>query len=217
MKKIFFTIFFFLICGSVSAKELVSATLVRCEGHDTFVFLIEDSEVPITFLGIEYLESDYACNLLEGSTSILLEYDGNVVDEYGRNRTWIWIDEVLLQELIIRDGYGIVAGGEYKYTKELCKIQDGVIGRKIGIWENPIEKGLCGNIDYTLDDSNIIFEDIPSEIEKTPTEEITDSLEKLDNTLTDITDNNMDQIAKYYLYGFVILAFVVFAIKEIKK
>lgn len=217
MKKIFFLIIFFLFINTSAAKELVSGSFIRCEDNDTIIFNIEDEEKSFSLLGIQTLDSNYICNLLQNSINVLIEYDNAPIEEKGKTPVWFWVNEVLLQEIAIKEGVAKVLGDEYKYTKALCKIQDDAINLKKGIWELDKDKGLCATFDYSNAVNNIVFEETFEEAQKTPVEEISESLEKIDNTITNITDNNMDKIATFYLYGFLALAFLVFIIREIKK
>lgn len=212
MKKVFLIIIFFLFGSVVNASEVVSANFVRCDDNYTFVFSNNDIEEKYTFLGIDYEDSDYACSMLSSAKSILLEVPKeDYVDALGRKAAWIWIDEILLQEHLVEDASAKVNMEQGKYTLDLCFIQDDVIARKIGIWEKASDKGICAAIDYSTADGIIDF-DSPEIIISDKTIE---TLDKIDQKLTDFTDNK--DIQKYYVIIFIAFAFVVFLYKEFKS
>ena len=150
-------------------NEKIKVTFIRCVDGDTAVLKINGSNEKFRFLGVDTPESvhpakdveQYAkeaskntCDLLTNASSIKVEYDLNSdkKDKYNRNLAWIWIDDILLQELMISEGFARVAYvyGNYKYTDKLCSLQNNAISNNKGIWQYGYEVGYC----ETKDTSN---------------------------------------------------------------
>ena len=136
----------------------VSAEIVKfsdCVDGDTIKVVLKDKKVTVRLLAIDTPESvhptkevepygveasEYTCNLVMNTKKIELEYDGNSdkYDKYGRILAWVFVDNLLLQDEIVKKGYGKVAYlyGDYKYTKLLEEHQNQAIIDGIGIWSN---------------------------------------------------------------------------------
>lgn len=141
---------------SISTTDLEQdvVTLSRCVDGDTAVFIIEGVETTVRFLAIDTPEtvhptvgeeeggkvaSEYTCELLSNADVLYLEYEeGNKTDVYDRTLAWIFIDDELIQEKLVREGYGEVAYiyGDYKYTDLLYEAQDNAKANEYGIWGN---------------------------------------------------------------------------------
>lgn len=153
MKKIltFIMIFFsFMFC--CYAEEKTSVSFSSCIDGDTAKFKMKNEIVKVRFLAINTPEntnekefygneaSEYTCNILKNAKKIELEFDPNSdkLDKYDRYLAWIWVDDVLLQDLIISNGYGEIAYlyGDYKYTDLLKEKQNIAEKKNIGIWNN---------------------------------------------------------------------------------
>ncbi len=69
-------------------------------------------------------KSNYTCNLVTNAKKIELEYDKNS-DKKKINiiefLAWVWVDDTLLQDELVKNGYAEVAYlyGDYKYTNTL--------------------------------------------------------------------------------------------------
>ena len=152
MKKILFILIIFLFPIMVSAKEIVSFS--KCVDGDTIKVKINNEEKTIRLLAVDTPESvstkvadeyygkeasDYTCNLITNANTIELEYDPNSdkLDKYNRLLAWVFVDNKLLQELLVRNGYAEVAYlyGDYKYTSILQSEQKIAKSNKIGIWK----------------------------------------------------------------------------------
>ena len=148
MKKILFIILLLLFIPEVNAKEVY---LTKCVDGDTAKFSIDGVEQTVRFLAIDTPEStnkiehfgkeasNYTCFQLKNSNNITIEYDPNsdLKDKYDRILGWIFIDGDLLQEKIIKNGYGEVAYlyGDYKYTSKLEEALIYAKSNKIGMWK----------------------------------------------------------------------------------
>lgn len=133
-----------------SSNEKIIVTLSSCIDGDTAKFIADNVIKSVRFLSIdtpestikkdEYgkLASDFTCNKLTKAKKIELEYDNNseLYDKYGRLLAWIWVDDYLLQDEIIKAGLGEVAYvyGKYKYTPLLQDHQAIAQAGYLNIW-----------------------------------------------------------------------------------
>lgn len=92
--------------------------------------------------GVEYYgkeASEYTCMMVKNAKKLVLEYDADSdkEDKYGRLLAWVFVDDVLLQEELIKNGYAKVAYlyGNYKYTKKLESVQEITSANEIGVWD----------------------------------------------------------------------------------
>ena len=168
MKKVLVLVVSFLcVISNIEAKR-VKVSFNECVDGDTAWFNIKGSREKFRFLAIDTPESvhptkevqqygkeasSHTCDLLKGASKIEIEYDENSdkQDKYGRNLAWVWIDDILIEQLLIKDGYAQVAYvyGKYQYLEDLCKEQSLAMEEKIGIWSEDREEGYCSKIDYS--------------------------------------------------------------------
>ncbi|MCR0385232.1 thermonuclease family protein, partial [[Clostridium] innocuum] len=112
------------------------------DGRDTTVrFLAIDTpetkkpNTPVQPYGKE--ASQYTCDALSSAKEIRLEYEKEKTDKYGRCLAWVFVDDELLQEKLIRKGYAKVAYlyDEYTYTGRLQKAEKEAKERELGLWD----------------------------------------------------------------------------------
>jgi len=152
---------------SISVKTEI-VTLEKCVDGDTANFKISDSEVvKARFLAIDTPEtvhptkgeeafgkdaSNYTCTTLTNAKEIKFEYDSNSNEEdnYGRKLVWVFVDGVLLQDLLVSQGYAEVAYlyGNYKYTSLLQDSQEVAKLNKVGIWSVEESETTSSNEEY---------------------------------------------------------------------
>lgn len=161
MKKYLFilSLLLFLTPFSVSAEN-IEVQLEKCVDGDTAKFKSSDGNVmTYRFLAIDTPEtvhptkgeevfgkeaSDYTCNALTNASRIVLELDdaADEKDYYDRGLAWVFVDDILLQEQLVAQGYAKVAYlyGDYKYTSLLQEKEAIAKANKLGIWsdEKPI-------------------------------------------------------------------------------
>ena len=156
-----------------SSSEKKQAVFVNCVDGDTAVLKVDQKELRYRFLGVDTPESVHptkevevyakeasknTCDLLTNASSIVVEYDSNSdqTDKYGRELAWIWVDEILLQELMVSEGFARVAYvyGDYKYIDSLCSLQHQAIINNKGIWQYGYEVGYCETHDNNVKESN---------------------------------------------------------------
>lgn len=155
---VFFLFSFFVLFSPCFAQEKIRVTLSKCVDGDTAKFNFNNEIITVRFLAIDTPEtkhptkgeepwgkeaSNFTCNQLKEAQKIELEYDDAIdkLDKYNRHLGWIWVDDILLQDAIIKKGYAEVAYlyGDYKYTSLLEDHQAVAKKEKLGIWgENPI-------------------------------------------------------------------------------
>jgi micrococcal nuclease len=122
MKKILYYILpifiFFIGINSVFANEKYSVTLNKCVDGDTAYFNLNEEVIKTRFLAIDTPEStneieeygkeasNFTCNELTNAEKIEIEYDenSNKTDKYNRDLVWVWVDDVLLQETLLKEG-----------------------------------------------------------------------------------------------------------------
>ena len=150
MKKV--VLMLLLLFPLITYGEVVEFN--KCVDGDTFKVVINDEVKTVRMLAIDTPESvhptkevepygiessKYTCNILTNASKIELEYDNNSdkTDKYGRVLAWVFVDDELLQDSIIKKGYAEVAYlyGDYKYTSILQDHEAVAKSQKIGIWE----------------------------------------------------------------------------------
>lgn len=153
MKMLFF-ILLLINPFSVYAKSY-DASLAKCIDGDTARFIVNEKEIKARFLAIDTPEtvhptkelsqygidaSTFTCEYLKKAQKIRLEYDDNSTekDKYDRDLVWVFVDDVLLQDELVKNGYAEVKYlyGDYKYTSLLLDSQDIAKTSKIGIWSD---------------------------------------------------------------------------------
>lgn len=166
MKKILLFIFIFLLLisniNAINIKDnKIKVSLNKCIDGDTARFNYQDETIKVRFLAINSPElqhenqleepyamdaKNYTCDELKNANNIYLEFDPNsdIQDKYDRYLAWVFVDNNLLQEKIIENGYAKVSYlyGDYKYTNILKNKQKIAKKNKKGMWKD------TNNIDY---------------------------------------------------------------------
>ena len=174
INSIMFLTLFLVGIGNVFANDTV--ILKKCVDGDTAQFILDDEVIKVRFLAIDTPESvhptveveaygkdasSYTCELLTNAKKIELEYEKNKTDKYGRYLAWVWVDDLLLQDELIKNGYAEVAYlyGDYKYTSLLQDHQEIAKAKKLNIWsvENNIQTTSLENEEKNIEIKSIIF------------------------------------------------------------
>jgi micrococcal nuclease len=117
--SVFIVIIVLIGCATPSEKEKI--VLAQCIDGDTARFenigrvrflYIDTPELYPTPQAYAQEAADFTCDLLTNASNIYIEYDGRRVDDYERVLGWIWVDDKLLQEEIVKAGY---VGRFYNY------------------------------------------------------------------------------------------------------
>ena len=149
---------FNIIKDNNTENKKIEVTLNRVIDGDTAVFNMPNNDEPVTvrFLAINTPESTskvepygeeaskFTEEKLKNSKKIVLEYDNNSTetDKYNRQLAWIWVDDELLQDLLIENGLAKVdyIYGNYKYVDLLEDKEEKAKTSKIGIWQDGIQE-----------------------------------------------------------------------------
>ena len=154
MKK-FLNIFILVIMFFSFGVKAEEVTLKKCIDGDTADFNIKGEVKKVRFLAIDAPEikhgskkadpygdgaSMFTCVALKTANKITIEYDSksNKTDKYGRVLAWVFVDDKLLQGLLVKKGYAKVAYlyGDYKYTEKLQKYESEAKSNKLNIWSD---------------------------------------------------------------------------------
>ena len=165
----------FLFLPILTNAEIINVNYDSCVDGDTAHFIYQDKNLKTRFLAINAPEIEHedtkdefmgedakelVCNTLSSATKIQLEYDNNSAkeDKYGRTLAWIWVDDKLLQELLVEKGLAKVdyIYDEYLYVPYLCQVEKKAKEAKVGIWEKDKKLGYCSKVE----DTNISLEEL---------------------------------------------------------
>lgn len=155
MKKVVFILLLFLPIFTFA--EVVEFS--DCVDGDTFKVKINGVEKTVRMLAVDTPESvhptkevepygkeasEYTCNLVSNAKKIELVYDDNSdkTDKYDRILAWVFVDDYLLQDSLVRNGYAEVAYlyDDYKYTPILQDHEALAKSEKLRIWSDSEEK-----------------------------------------------------------------------------
>ena len=147
------------IFGYIFPKEYHDVQLLKCMDGDTIKLSIDGIENTIRLLAIDTPEtkhptikeeyygkqaSDYTCQRITNAKEIKIIIDSNSdeYDKYGRLLGWVLLDDQLLQEDIVKNGYGEIAYiyGEYNiiYMNKLDNALEYAKKNQLGIWSKDI-------------------------------------------------------------------------------
>ncbi len=142
------------VAPTTKDTQRYTVTLDQCTDGDTARVILNGQSVSVRFLSIDTPElarngspaqpyandaANFTCNHLQDADDIVLELDPYLEpqDQYGRWLAYVWIDEVLLQELLIEAGYADLryAHRVSLYDQQLQKILELTQQRRIGRWQ----------------------------------------------------------------------------------
>lgn len=138
---------------SINAEK-IEVKLDKCIDGDTASFMADET-IKVRFLAIDTPEtkhpkkgqekfgkeaSEFTCSKLKNAKTIILEFDekANKLDKYNRYLAWIWVDDKLLQKLIVENGLAEVKYlyDDYKYNSLLKKTEKKAKEQHLGIWND---------------------------------------------------------------------------------
>lgn len=158
MKKLFIVVIMFLPLN-IYALNKDKVDFFRCVDGDTAKFILNKQEITVRFLGIDTPESvkpneeveeygkeasNYTCRKLKHAKKIVLEYDekADSEDKYDRVLAYVFLDDKLLQEDILKNGYAKVKyiNKEYKYYDRLVDAENKAKEKKKGIYSDKTDE-----------------------------------------------------------------------------
>lgn len=105
---------------------------IRCIDGDTFEMTVDNKKEKIRLLAIDAPEdtkkkdlygdvaSEMTCSYLTNASDIRLEVDrGNELDKYDRHLYWVFVDDVLLQEELVKSGLARIKYVDKKTVNQL--------------------------------------------------------------------------------------------------
>lgn len=132
---------------------ILESKLSKCVDGDTAWFILDDVNEKVRFLSIDAPElndghpdpfaleaSAYTCDKLESAETIYLEFDpkSSERDKYNRLLAWIWIDDILLNLELVKDGYAVTnyMFDDYLYNDLLIESELIAKENNMGVWSN---------------------------------------------------------------------------------
>ena len=167
---------FILFPFSVKAEEnRIDVSVDNCSNTTSFWFNVNGEVKRVGMLGFSTDDTklnneilEYICNKFNNATSIQIEYDpaNTEKDKYNRDLVWIYVDGVLLQDELIKLGYGKVDNvkGAYNNLHDLCINEKEAINNNLGIWALGAKDDFCGKNEDKLNDS--ILEEQSADVSK---------------------------------------------------
>ena len=136
-------------------SKRIEVELVATVDGDTAKFKMDGEQITVRFLGINTKEtvhpeigeetwgreaSDFTKEKLKNATKIELEFDevADEKDKYDRYLAWIWVDDELLQNLLVENGLAenYMLQNNYKYAGMLQESEELAKNNKLGIWSD---------------------------------------------------------------------------------
>lgn len=162
----------------------IKVELVATVDGDTAKFKINEEQITVRFLGINTKEtvdpkrgeeawgkeaSDFTKEKLGKATKIELEFDdiADEKDKYDRYLAWIWVDDELLQNLLVENGLAenYMLQNNYKYAGMLQESEEIAKNNKFGIWseetkdiqKNENENKIIENNQINTQNNNLLY------------------------------------------------------------
>ena len=146
---VFALIFYYFSLKGEESTIHERVSLNSCIDGDTARFVIQGKVEKVRFIAIDTPElntndfyakeaADFTCSTLQQADTISIELDpkSDSRDKYERIIAWVYVDEILLKELIVKDGYGKVhyIYDDYLYVNKLRSLESKAKQVKKGIW-----------------------------------------------------------------------------------
>ena len=152
MKKILFCLIVILIPFNINASNKLEVKLDKCVDGDTAWVILNNESIKLRFLAIDTPEStnkieeygkeasEFTCNYLTNTSKLEIEYDNNSdkLDKYNRHLVWVFVDNELLQDLIVKNGLAEIKYiyGDYKYLDILNDSLESAKQNELNLWSN---------------------------------------------------------------------------------
>lgn len=152
MKKILFCLIVILIPFNINASNKLEVKLDKCVDGDTAWVILNNESIKLRFLAIDTPEStnkieeygkeasEFTCNYLTNASKLEIEYDedSDKLDKYDRHLVWVFVDNELLQDLIVKNGLAEIKYiyGDYKYLDILNDSLESAKQNELNLWSN---------------------------------------------------------------------------------
>ena len=156
---------FVLFPFNVKADEnRIDVSVDNCSNTTSFWFNVNGEVKRVGMLGFSTDDTklnneilEYICNKFNNAKSIQIEYDpaNTEKDKYNRDLVWIYVDGVLLQDELIKLGYGKVDNVKAAYSNlhDLCINEKDAIKNNLGIWALGAKDDFCSKNEDVINDS----------------------------------------------------------------
>lgn len=143
---------------SVKNGKKYPVKLSACVDGDTVKFVLSKEIVTVRLLAVDTpelnhsnervkkfadLAKEFTCDFLKKAKNIEIEYDerSKKTDRYNRHLVWVFTEEGLLQEELIKERYAKVEYlyDRYKYTSKLQVIEEETSKTNKGVWQFKVE------------------------------------------------------------------------------
>ena len=229
-KIVFLFIVFILVNNNVYANQKEEVKFNKCVDGDTIKIEVDGKIKTVRMLAVDTPESvhpskgvefygkeasNFTCETVTNAKKIEIEYDSDSdkEDKYGRLLVWVFVDDNLFQDMLIKEGYAEVAYlyGDYKYTGLLQDHQAIAESKKIGIWNDTEREEY--NVDNNINEDVENVDDSYSDDEiKGTVEDTINKIKKLDIDYNNITKEDIKDIL------FIVVAALIVALwKPLKK
>ena len=169
MKKYIILLIILLLPINVNAIEKKEVLFSSCIDGDTAVFKMDKRNIKVRFLAVDAPElkhfdteeqpyakeaSNYTCKKLKNAKKIELEFDekSKKKDKYNRYLAWVFIDDKLLQNELVKNGYVKVTYlyDDYKYIDVLKKSEEKAKQSKKGIYNDKLDDETIQKLIYNF-------------------------------------------------------------------
>ena len=169
MKKYIILLIILLLPINVNALEKKEVLFSSCIDGDTAVFKMNKRNIKVRFLAVDAPElkhfdteeqpyakeaSNYTCKKLKNAKKIELEFDekSKKKDKYNRYLAWVFIDDKLLQNELVKNGYVKVTYlyDDYKYIDVLKKSEKKAKQTKKGIYNDKLDDETIQKLIYNF-------------------------------------------------------------------
>ena len=169
MKKYIILLIILLLQINVNALEKKEVLFSSCIDGDTAVFKMNKRNIKVRFLAVDAPElkhfdteeqpyakeaSNYTCKKLKNAKKIELEFDekSKKKDKYNRYLAWVFIDDKLLQNELVKNGYVKVTYlyDDYKYIDVLKKSEEKAKQSKKGIYNDKLDDETIQKLIYNF-------------------------------------------------------------------
>lgn len=155
-----------LLDETAANEELTEVSLVRVKDGDTIVVSIDGEEQTVRFIGVDTPESvnpdeskntiygenasNYTKNLLNGITTLYLQYDVSQTDKYDRTLAYVWmrnnidtgnkndVANYMVNGMLVRNGYAKdkIYEPNVAYADTFAELCEEAKETKTGLWQH---------------------------------------------------------------------------------